>query len=423
MNNPKEHFLEEVLQCIKSKDAKEVVYKELSHHLKMSKLELVTKGANEKEAEEKAIRQMGSPTELGTHFNKLYRPLFDWKLFSLFLIIISMGILPILNVQDSYSWNLLARQIIYIVLGIFVTIFVMLIDYRKIKRLGWLFLIVASGLLLAINYFPNVIINGVSYIRILSFTISGTTLLPLFLVFWAFYFSKEKPNLLVVIGVYLLSLFFFMRLPSLPDVFIYTMLVLSLFICSSLSKRTKYTTIGAAFGLFVVLLFVTATEYQWSRLQAYLHPEDFAQNAGYMYLMLKNLLASGGWFGNETPPQYVVEMSTDFAFANIVYFYGWIISGIVIVLLLLLVYRLIMVSSQIKDPFGKQLIIGVSSLLSIQFIYNIGMILGFLPIISMSLPFISYGLTPTVFSSLLIGMVLSVYRRKHLIVSHERHSS
>jgi cell division protein FtsW (lipid II flippase) len=78
---------------------------------------------------------------------------------------------------------------------------------------------------------------------------------------------------------------------------------------------------------------------------------------------------------------------------------------------------LIILSTKIKDRFGKQLILGVCSLLSIQFIYNVGMILGLLPIISMSLPFISYGLTPTVMNSLLIGIVLSVYRRKNLVLN------
>ena len=91
--------------------------------------------------------------------------------------------------------------------------------------------------------------------------------------------------------------------------------------------------------------------------------------------------------------------------------------GVLFVLLLLFLYRLIVVSAQIKDRMGKQLILGVCAILSIQFVYNIGMILGLLPIISMSLPFISYGLTPTVLNSLLIGVVLSVYGEKTLAVN------
>lgn len=421
MSNFKEHFLGEVLQHIRSKEAKEVVYKELSYHLKMSKSELVTKGANENEAEEKAIKQMGSPSELGTHFNKLYRPVFDWKLFGLFIIIIFLGILPIINVQENYSENLLIKQMIYIVLGIIISMVVMLIDYRKIKKLGWLFLIAALGLLLALNFIPNLTLNGVSYIRIMGFTISGASLLPIFLVFWAFYLSKDKPKLIIVLGLYLISVFLFMRLPSFPDVFIFSMLVFILFIFSSLSKRTIYTTIGVSFGLLLTTVSVfwfTTKEYQKVRLLAFLNPSEYQHSAGYMYLVLKDLRTAGGWFGNKnTPKNYVQELTTDMVFANITYFNGWIISGFLFTILSLLLYRLIVLSVQIKDRFGKQLILGVCSLLSVQFVYNVGMILGFLPIISMSLPFISYGLTPTVINSLLIGIVLSVYRRKNLVLN------
>ncbi|WP_066050711.1 FtsW/RodA/SpoVE family cell cycle protein [Robertmurraya korlensis] len=95
------------------------------------------------------------------------------------------------------------------------------------------------------------------------------------------------------------------------------------------------------------------------------------------------------------------------------------LAGFVFVLLSLLLFKLLILFAQIKDQFGKQLILGVCSLLSVQFAYNVGTILGLLPIISMSLPFISYGLTPTVLNSLLIGIVLSVYRRKNLVLNYD----
>jgi cell division protein FtsW (lipid II flippase) len=45
------------------------------------------------------------------------------------------------------------------------------------------------------------------------------------------------------------------------------------------------------------------------------------------------------------------------------------------------------------------------------------MVLGFFPLTTMSLPFISYGLMPTVLNAIVIGAVLSVYRRKDLVLS------
>lgn len=415
MSHFKERFLAEVLQNIKSNEAKEVVYKELNYHVKMSKAELVAKGESETAAEEKAIKKMGSPTELGIHFNKLYRPIFDWKLFGLFIIIILMGLLPHIYV-DHY--NLLYKQMIFIVLGIITTIIVMFIDYRKIKSIGWLFLVVALGLLLVLNYFPNVNINGVGYLSFVVIMISGSSLLPLFLVFWAFYLSKEKPRLLVVLGVYLPSLFLFLRLSSFTDAFIYSVMVLALFFYSSISKKAIYSSIIAFLGpiLTGVYFYLLADGYQKQRLLGFLNPKDYSEGPGYMYIMLKDLLSKGGLFGNQEQPIFKEGITADFAFANITYFYGWILAGFLLALIALFLFRLIVVSTEIKDPFGKQLILGICSLLSVQFVYNVGMILGFLPIISMLLPFISYGLNATLLNSLLIGIVLSVYRRKHFAV-------
>ncbi|MGG4469537.1 FtsW/RodA/SpoVE family cell cycle protein [Paenibacillus alvei] len=418
MTNLKESFLLEVMQYIKSKDAKEAVRKELSYHLKMSQSELIGKGATEKEAEQQAIKQMGSPIELGSYFNKLYRPLFDWKLFCLFTTIILIGILPLLHIQADFS--VVSNQIMFIILGIFIALSVMLFDYRKIKNFGWLILITGFVLLLALNFFPSTTVNGLFVIRFLSFTISGASLLPVFLVFWAIYLSKDKPKRMVVISIYLLSFLLFVGLANLTDIFLYSLLVLTLIVASSVNNKTLYPSIGVSLGLlltFVILFFVSAGADLKRRILSFLHPEKYAENEGYIYLLLKDIRSSGGWFGNSSVQFNQVEMSTDLVLANITYYYGWIVASLVFVIILLLVWRMIVLSTQIKDKFGKLLILGVCSLLSVQFIYNIGMILGLVPVIYMSLPFISYGLTPTVLNSLLIGIVLSVYRRKNLVLT------
>ncbi|WP_462413577.1 FtsW/RodA/SpoVE family cell cycle protein [Neobacillus sp. Marseille-QA0830] len=418
MNALKESFLQEVLLNIKSKEAKELVRKELTYHLKQAKSEMVAKGLPEEQAEETAVQNMGSPAKLGQHFNKLYRPKIDWILLSLFLIAIMMGILPQLHANDQYQGNFLMRQVIYIILGAAVAFITMRVDYRKTEKLGWFFLVLGLTVMLALNFAANVIINGQRFIRIAGFVISGTTVLPILLMFWTSYLSKKKPKLVVIFGVYLITVFLFTILPSLTDAAIYSVLVLALFMCSALNRKVIYTTVGVGFGLlaaFVALLWYMAKDYQLVRLFAFWHPEDYANNAGYMYIKIRELMTEGGWFGNQQP-KYVPDSMTDLAFANIAYYFGWVVAGILLVVLASLLVRMLLVSLQIKDRYGKQLMVAVCSLFSVQVIYNIGMILGFLPIVSISLPFISYGMTPTLLNSLLIGIALSVYRRKDFVV-------
>ncbi|TCN25169.1 FtsW/RodA/SpoVE family cell cycle protein [Mesobacillus foraminis] len=417
MKGRKERFLHEVLLNIRSKEAKEFVHRELSYHLKQSKAEMVSKGKAEEEAEEQAVRNMGSPSDLGQHFNKLYRPRMDWVLLGLFMTTILMGLLPLVNVQEQYTENFLLKQSIFIVLGAVVAFGVMHVNYRKTEKLQWHFLGFSLIILLALSYMPTGRINGESYIQIAGFTINGTTVLPILMMFWASYLSREKPKLLVIIGVYVFTVYLFMLLPSLTDLVIYSVFVFALFCSSSLSRKIIYSAIGTGFGLitaFMLLFWFGTKEYQRIRILAFLHPEDYAENAGYMYLKIKELITGGGWYGNDQPI-FLPEMTTDLALANITYYNGWILAGLLIAVLSSLLARMLVVSGQIKDRYGKQLMVGVCALFSIQFLYNIGMVLGFLPIITISLPFISYGMTPTILNSFLIGIALNVYRRKNLV--------
>ena len=111
---------------------------------------------------------------------------------------------------------------------------------------------------------------------------------------------------------------------------------------------------------------------------------------------------------------FLYEGHTDFVFLNLLAQYGLVLSFFIILILLLLISRLIAVSNMMKDSFGKLLTIGGIALITIELIYNIGMNFGYLPLTGMPLPFISYGLMPTLIHAIVIGVVLSAYRQKDL---------
>ena len=417
MKSIKESFLKEVLQYIKSKEAKVLVQKELSFHLRKSKAELESYGMNEEAAEEKAVRQMGSPAELGQQLNKLHRPKVDWILLVLFVAALGMGFLPLLSIQEPYT-NLVGHQAIYIVIGALTALTMMYFDYRKLEKWCWLFLGTGVFILLALILFPTHMVNGSPYIRVVVFNISEMTALPFLFLFWAAYLSKKNPKFWLMTTVYVITTYLFLSLPALSVVMIYSLLLLVLFWASATKRKTVYlTTTFAAFMLmlFAGLFWLSGKPYQKERLLGFLNAEADPNGAGYMYIKIKELMTNGGWFGNEKFAEFWPEMSTDFAFVNVTYIYGWIVAGILVLVLLLLAVRMGFMTNQIKDRFGKQLVIGAIALFTIQFLYNIGMSLGFLPIISISLPFISYGLTPAVLNSFVIGIALSVYRRKDLV--------
>lgn len=154
--------------------------------------------------------------------------------------------------------------------------------------------------------------------------------------------------------------------------------------------------------------------YYWPTFLVYINPERDAHGAGFMYIRLKEVMSSAGWFGTYGDTKFIPAGDTDFVFASLTYYYGYVLALILVFVLSLFVARLVVISYKINDSYGKLLLVGGMTLFVVQFIYNVGMILGLLPIASISLPFISYGVTPTVFHALLMGIVLSVYRRKDI---------
>lgn len=182
---------------------------------------------------------------------------------------------------------------------------------------------------------------------------------------------------------------------------------------SKLGKKTALIITVVPICLFIIKVFVSwSSGYHLDRFLGYINPESDARGAGFMYIRLKEKMSSAGWFGTYGDVKSIPNPDTDFVFASLTYYYGYWLALILVFVLSLFVARLIAISYKINDRYGKLLLVGGVTLFVFQFIYNVGMILGLLPHAAISLPFISYGLTPTVFHALIMGIVLSVYRRK-----------
>ncbi len=420
MNSYKDSFLATVLQHIKSKEAKDFVRMELVHHLSRSKAQLLAKGMSEAEAEERAVRQMGNPIELGKHFNKLHRPKTDWMLISLCVLAFAMGLLPLLNVQGVYAGiGLVSRRIMHIALALTVAIVMMLVDYRKLERYSWWFLGIGLGILVVLAYFPSTTIRGQPYMYIPGVgTISSDAALPFLCLFWASYFAKNNAKLWAVASIYLVTVYYYVSLPNLTASMIYSVVVLIMFLGSSIERRLMYTTVAAVCGLGIIAAFpflLHSAPYQKERIFAFLYPEAHAQGGGFMYLKIKELMAAGGWFGTSSYSGYIPATAGELVLVNIAHYYGWIVTGLLVAVLILLLLRMTAVLRQTKTSFGRQLLIGVLTLFAVQYLYNIGMIAGFFPLTSITLPFVSYGFTSAILDAFLFGIGLSVCRRRHLV--------
>lgn len=417
-NNKKQIFLNEVTDQIKSKEAKTYVANELNYHLKESKRIWMEKGLLESEAEEEAVGQMGSPTKLGIQMNKLHRPKVDWWLITLLAAALGLSFLPMVSLGYMEHRYFIFYKIFIVLIGVSVTVGVMLIDYRKWKKSGWLFYTIGILLLVFLAFFSNTMINGLKLIRIGPLTIESLMALPFFYLAWASFFNNEKLRIWQFLLLFLSPILLFLSLPSISTIYLYFVMVFVMLWWSKFSHKDKWMITGGTLSFILlsgILAWVLAKPYQIVRLLAFFDPEKYADTEGFIILRIQELISKAGWFGQSGIREFIPEAHTNFVFVSFIYYYGWLFGVLLVVILFLFVARMIAIHTRIKDSYGKLLLIGGVALYSIQLVSNIGMTLGLFPMTSMSLPFISYGLMPTLLNAILIGAVLSVYRRKDLV--------
>ena len=411
MNKKGERFVSEVTNHIKSKEAKSFVATELDFHLKQAKNTWIEKGLSEEVAENKAVEQMGSPINLGQELNKLHKPKVDWFLLILLVAAMGLGFLPVFVFE--YTNEVMINKVIFIILGVVTAIGMMLLDYRKLERMGWLFYIIGVVVLLILYCFSNASMIGEPLIQIGPIAIDCLMAVPFFFLAWASFFNNSRLKIIHLVVLYLFSLYLFLIVSTLSSIFIYLTMVFVMLWWSKLGKKTSLIITVVPICLFIIKVSVSwSSGYHLDRLLGYLNPESDAGGAGFMYIRLKEVMSSAGWFGTYGDMKFIPAPDTDFVFASLTYYYGYWLALILVFVLSLFVARLIVISYKINDRYGKLLLVGGLTLFVFQFIYNVGMILGLLPLAAISLPFISYGLTPTVFHALIMGIVLSVYRRK-----------
>ncbi|MBR5552224.1 MAG: rod shape-determining protein RodA [Clostridia bacterium] len=167
------------------------------------------------------------------------------------------------------------------------------------------------------------------------------------------------------------------------------------------------------------IIFSNLKGYQKERILVGFNPELDPVDKGYQAIQSKTAIGSGGVTGagyrkgylTQSVPSLLPAKQTDMIFAVIAEEFGFVGAAVVILLLAALVIKIFMNSITADRMSGALICAGVAGMLTYQIIENIGMCLGMLPVIGITLPFLSYGGSSILGNYLAIGMVLSVYAK------------
>lgn len=173
-------------------------------------------------------------------------------------------------------------------------------------------------------------------------------------------------------------------------------------------------TLGAIIGGALIL----SSDYRMSRFEALFNPFDerYYKFAGWQPAHSIMGLASGGLWGSGLGASKqkwanLAEAHTDFIFSVIGEELGLLGTLLVLALYAALIYSILRVAIKTKDDFSRYVTAGIACWFIAQVVVNIGSVTSVIPVIGVTLPFISYGGSSLLANLIAVGYVLGVARR------------
>ena len=227
--------------------------------------------------------------------------------------------------------------------------------------------------------------------------------------------SQDVIQALVIAGLPVLLIII---QPDMGTVFIISASVVTIIAVSGAPSRwVAGLLIVAVLGAVVATKTGVISEYQLNRLQTFVDPTADTQGSGYQLRQARIAVGSGGLLGTglfngpQTNGRFVPEQQTDFIFTVAGEELGFIGSGFILLLYLLVLMRAFSIARRTTDPFGRLMTTGVIAWFAFQIFENIGMTLGLMPMTGVPLPFISYG-GSSMFATLIgFGLLQNVHAR------------
>lgn len=160
-------------------------------------------------------------------------------------------------------------------------------------------------------------------------------------------------------------------------------------------------------------------DYQKRRIVTFLNPDLDRQGAAYQVIQSKVAIGSGGikgkgfLQGTQIKLAFLPEQHTDFIFAVVGEEFGFVGALLVLSLFIFLIYRAFKIAVLVKSRFASLVAVGLGTILVFHIFVNIGMTIGVMPVTGLPLPFLSYGGSALVMSTVLIGFLLNIYANRH----------
>lgn len=318
------------------------------------------------------------------------------------------------------------KQAYFSLMAFGVFLFIISFDYQKLHSWNYPIYVVVIILLILAETIGNTAGGAQRWINLGFFKLQPSEPAKLMLIITlASYFSRKEltdgysvKDLIVPIVLTAIPFVLILLQPDLGTAMMLGIIFVSMAMFVRL-KMSTYVVMGSlALGLGIFAWEKVLRPYQKQRIWTFLDPEQDPMGHGYQVLQSKIAVGSGGMFGKgymegtQGHLHFLPERHTDFAFSVWGEEWGFAGSAIFVGTYFLLILWGLYVAMYAKDRFGVLLAFGVVALIFWQAAINLCMVLGFLPVVGIPLPLVSYGGSSLMTTMIGLGILMNVRMRR-----------
>lgn len=352
-------------------------------------------------------------------------------IFGLFNILTASSQASVLRYNASL-YKYFIKQLEFLSMGLFATFFILSVPTKKYHFLGKIAFYGVLFLCVLVIFKGNNYSGNQNWISILGFSLQPSEFAkPVLILYLAILFEKYYKQLrnknvphanmiahIVFVCIIFPTLIIFTQ-HDLGTGIIVTCIVGLLFLASPIMRREKTATVGLM-GMVVIimgLIYIFGSKSVLSNSQSsrldFFDPCSKYENGGYQICNGFIAINSGGLFGvgigESRQKSYIPESHTDSVFAIVAEEYGLIVTTIIFFLYIVLLYRILHLSSVVGTIRGKYICYGVAIYMFLHIFVNLGGLFGSMPLTGVPLPYLSYGGSFTISFMIALALVQRVH--------------
>jgi rod shape determining protein RodA len=356
------------------------------------------------------------------------RSQFDWPLAATILVLVIMGLTNLWSATRVAPKGLYTQQLAWLAAGVVVFVAVALSDSRGYERMAYLFYAVMIVVLVSVLIGGKVVNGSRRWIGIGPLGGQPSELAKVAVILaLAKLFATDPTDLrlrpwrycAIALGTFALPGVLIAKQPDLGTALILFLIAMSVVLIMSLPLHVKLVTVGLELAMGVLVYFFKLHDYQKRRLLTFLDPSLDPSGAGWHARQAIFAVGSGRWIGKgwthgtQNQLQFLPEHWTDFPFA--VWAEEWGFLGCLLLLgcYAVLVLWALNLASEARDRFAQGVCLGCAALLFWHVVFNIGMVIGVLPVVGVTLPLVSYGGSSLLTVMIALGLLMNVSIRRY----------